>query len=201
MIGPYTQGFGIGAGLIIAIGAQNAFVLSQGIKREYHWLVPFICSLCDCLLIILGAAGVGTLIAKDPSLTRLAGWGGAAFLFFYGGKAFLSALKNNTLDTQDHAVQTLKSVIMTTLALTLLNPHVYLDTVVLLGSISSRFSGMSKTVFILGACTASISWFFCLSFAGTLLRPVFKKPGVWKILDVIIGITMWVIAISIWPTV
>lgn len=199
MFGPYIQGFGIGAGLIIAIGAQNAFVLSQGIKKQYHWLVPFICSFCDCILIVLGAVGVGTLIADDPFLTKIAGWGGAAFLFFYGFKSFRSVLQGNSMDSSDQVVQTMKNVVITTLALTLLNPHVYLDTVVLLGSISGQFSGTERMVFVMGACTASITWFFSLSFAGTLLRPVFKKPSFWIILDILIGLTMWGIAVSIWP--
>ncbi len=199
MVGSYVQGFGVGAGLIIAIGAQNAFVLSQGIKKQYQWLVPFICSLCDCILIVLGAAGIGTLIAKDPSLSRWAGWGGAIFLFFYGGRAFLSALKGDSLKNSTQVVSTLKSVVLTTFALTLLNPHVYLDTIVLLGSISGQFNGMKRAVFTFGACSASITWFFLLSFAGTRLRPLFQNPSIWKMLDIFIGITMWVIAVSIWP--
>lgn len=199
MVGPFIQGFGIGAGLIMAIGAQNAFVLSQGIKKQYQWLVPFICSLCDCVLIILGAAGMGTMIAKDPSLTRLAGWGGSIFLLVYGGKSFLSVFKKEVLENTSPVLKTWKTVVLTTLALTLLNPHVYLDTIVLLGSISSQFSGVNRYLFVWGACSASIGWFFGLSFAGTCLRPVFKRPGFWRVLDIFIGITMWTIAVSIWP--
>ncbi|MCP3872047.1 MAG: amino acid transporter [Desulfobacteraceae bacterium] len=200
MVGSYMQGFGIGAGLIIAIGAQNAFVLSQGIKKQYQWLIPFICSLCDCILIILGAVGIGTLIAKDPSLSRWAGWGGAIFLFVYGARSFLSALRGDSIKNNTTQVTlTLKSVILTTLALTLLNPHVYLDTIVLLGSISSQFNGVKRAVFTLGACSASITWFFLLSFAGTRLRPLFQNSSIWKALDIFIGVTMWAIAFSIWP--
>ena len=197
---PYVQGFGVGAGLIIAIGAQNAFVLSQGIKRQYQWLVPLICSMCDCILILAGAAGIGTLIASNPSLARISGWGGALFLFVYGIRSFISAFKTGSLEEGGSpARETFKSVVLTTLALTLLNPHVYLDTIILLGSISGQHPGMGKYAFSMGACTASIIWFFSLSFAGSLLRPVFRNPVFWKILDFFVGATMWIIACSILP--
>ena len=198
-MGVYLQGFGISAGLIMAIGAQNVFVLSQGIRRQYQWLVPFICSTCDCVLILLGAFGIGTLIASDPLLSRLAGWGGAAFLFVYGARSLLAVFKKQALEKREPVRITLKSVVLTTFALTLLNPHVYLDTLVLIGSISGQFSGEKKVLFVIGACSASIVWFFSLSLAGSLMRPMFEKPVVWKILDGCIGVIMWGIAFSIWP--
>ena len=200
MIATYIQGFGIGAGLIIVIGAQNAFVLSQGIKKEYHWLVPLICSLCDCILIIVGAAGMGVLIAEHPSLTRITGWVGAVFLAGYGTRAYVSAFSSRFLaENTEKRTRSLRNVVLTTLALTLLNPHVYLDTIVLLGSVSSRYMGTHKALFALGACSASIVWFFFLSFAGTLARPVFRNPVFWKILDLLLGTVMWFIAFAIWP--
>lgn len=196
---PFFQGFGIGAGLIIAIGAQNSFVLSQGIKREHFILIPFICSLCDALLIVAGAAGIGTYISANPEFGRYAGIGGALFLFFYGLKALRSAFNNNYLHKEKAGTTTVKSVIFTTLALSLLNPHVYLDTVVLLGTISGTFQGGSRFSFTLGACIASFTWFFALSYGGSLLEPFFKKPIAWKILDIFIWLIMWIIGYSIWP--
>ncbi len=199
MISSYMQGAGLGAGLIIAIGAQNAFVLSQGIRKQHRWLIPSICSLCDCLLILAGVAGLGTLVATNPYLSKLAGWGGATFLIIYGAKSLVMAFKNNALELDTPLDKTTKSAIITTLGLTLLNPHVYLDTVVLLGSISGQFSGTKRYIFALGACSASILWFYSLSFAGSLLQPLFKHHLSWKILDIFICLTMWTIAFSIWP--
>ncbi len=199
MVVSYFQGMGIGAGLIIAIGAQNVFVLTQGIRRQYQWIVPFICSICDCLLIIAGAAGVGAVIATNPILAKYAAWGGAIFLLWYGSCSLRSAFRTNILESGSLVRSTLKSVVVTTLALTLLNPHVYLDTVVLLGSISGQFEGMNRFAFALGACTASICWFFTLSYAGSLLQPVFRRPITWKVLDIFIWLTMWTIAFCIWP--
>ncbi len=199
MVTSYIQGVGLGAGLIIAIGAQNVFVLSQGIRKQYQWIVPFICSLCDCLLILAGTAGVGAVVAANPSLGRLAGWGGAIFLIWYGGRSLMSAFRNGKLESSSATRATMKSVILTTLALTLFNPHVYLDTIVLLGSISSQFEGANRYAFALGACSASVCWFFSLSYAGSLLQPVFKRPLTWKALDIFIWLTMWTIAFLIWP--
>ncbi len=199
MIASYIQGLGLGAGLIIAIGAQNTFVLSQGIRKQHQWIVPSICSICDCILILAGTAGVGAIISANPSLGRLAGWGGAVFLFWYGGRSLLSAFKNERLESTMAGGNTMKSAVLTTLALTLFNPHVYLDTIVLLGSISSQFEGTQRYIFALGACSASVIWFFSLSYAGSLLQPVFKRPLSWKALDIFIWLTMWAIAFSIWP--
>ncbi len=199
MVASYIQGVGIGAGLIIAIGAQNVFVLTQGIRKQYQWIVPFICSFCDCILILVGTAGMGAIISANPTLGKFAGWGGAIFLIWYGGCSLRSAFRDGRLESDNVIRKTLKSVILTTLALTLLNPHVYLDTVVLLGSISGQFEGMKRFAFALGACSASVCWFFTLSYAGSLLQPVFKRPITWKVLDIIIWLTMWILAYCIWP--
>ncbi len=196
---PFLQGFGIGAGLIIAIGAQNSFVLTQGVKKQHIFLIPFICSLCDALLILAGAAGVGTFVASKPQIAYYAGIGGALFLFWYGLKSLISAFNGTAQEKGKHVKNGVKAIIFTTLALSLLNPHVYLDTVVLLGSISGQFEGMTRFIFALGACTASFVWFFSLSYGGTLLEPLFRKPLSWKILDFSICIVMWSIALSIWP--
>ncbi len=196
----FLQGMGTGAGLIIAIGAQNAFVLAQGVRKEHNWLVAATCSLCDALLIFFGAAGVGTLVAQHPLLQEIAGWGGAIFLFLYGCRALKSAIRGGSLEMQkSHGGKTRMAVLTATLAVTLLNPHVYLDTIVLLGGISGRFEGQGRYLFALGAGTASLLWFFSLSLCGTMLAPVFKKRTAWRLLDGAVWLTMWAIAVQILP--
>ncbi len=187
----------MGGSLIVAIGAQNAFVLSQGVKKEHHILIPTICIICDMVLIMIGVAGVGTLIASNPDVKFYASWGGAIFLTWYGINSLKSAIKgsNEGLDTGNGGVG--GNVILITLGLTLLNPHVYLDTIVLMGSISGQHEGTGRYVFGLGACLASIVWFFALSFCGTMLAPIFKKKKSWQILDFLIALTMFSIALML----
>ncbi len=197
---PFFQGMGTGAGLIIAIGAQNAFVLSRGVRRENIWLVAFICSICDATLIFIGAAGVGLAVANSPVLREIAGWGGAAFLLYYGYCSMRAALKAEILDdSQQGNYSSRWAVSAATLAVTLLNPHVYLDTMVLLGSISGQFDGNGRYLFALGASSSSFLWFYSLSLGGVLLAPVFKSKNAWRVLDGLVCITMWGIAIQIMP--
>lgn len=191
----FIQGFGMGGGLIVAIGAQNAFVLSQGVRRCHYLIVPLICSLCDAILIAAGIAGIGTAVAASPFLTRMAAWGGAVFLLWYGLEAFRSALRSGSLESDTGALLSLRSVILTTFAVTLLNPHVYLDTVVLLGSLSGQFSGTERLFFGAGAMTASVTWFFSLSIGARILAPLFRRPLSWRILDGLVCATMWTIAV------
>lgn len=191
----FLQGFGTGGGLIIAIGAQNAFVLSQGIKRNYPLIIATICIVCDATLIAIGVAGVGTAVAASPLLSNLATWGGSAFLFWYGFSSLKSAIKGGSLDPSSDAIPALKPIIITTLTLTLLNPHLYLDTVVLIGSISGQFPADERFFFGAGAICASIVWFLSLSFGARLLSPIFKKELAWRILDIIICCIMWTIAV------
>lgn len=198
----YLAGIALGAGLIIAIGAQNAHVLRQGIKREYVFLVAAICSATDIFLITLGALGFGTLIGSFPRLTSLAAWTGAGFLLFYGFSAFRSARQSQSLKVEDqpegqNPSQSLKAVILLTLAVSLLNPHVYLDTFVLIGGIAAQYPAEQRIFFALGASTASVIWFFGLAYGARLLAPLFRKPIAWRILDILIGIIMWGIAISL----
>lgn len=196
----FLQGMGAGAGLIIAIGAQNAFVLTQGVKREHNWLVAAICCLCDIVLIFLGAAGIGTLVAQHQLLREIAGWGGAVFLFLYGCRALKSAIRGGHLELQEHHHGQTRLVVLTaTLAVTLLNPHVYLDTIVLLGGISGRYEGHGRYLFALGAGSASLLWFFSLSLCGAMLAPVFTKRTAWRLLDGAVWLTMWAIAVQILP--
>ena len=191
------KGMGTGAGLIIAIGAQNAFVLTQGLRRQYHWPIAGICSLFDAICITLGAAGMGVLVSQSPVLLEITKWGGALFLGWYGLNAFRSAFEDNSLKGESRGVSTLKQAVITTLAITALNPHVYLDTVVLLGSIGSQQAEGLQIWFTVGAVCASFIWFFSLSFGARWLAPLFAKPIAWRILDLTIALVMWSIALSL----
>jgi L-lysine exporter family protein LysE/ArgO len=190
------QGFGVGASLIIAIGAQNAFVLRQGLKRSHVFLTASICTICDAVLITLGVAGLGILVTANPILTLIATWGGALFLLYYGFRSFRSALKTNKLDTTSTSIKPLRirDTIATLLALSLLNPHVYLDTVVLVGSIGAHYPPNERVYFALGAMCASLVWFFSLAYGAAWLAPLFRRPMAWRVLDALVGCIMWSIA-------
>jgi len=197
MLLAFAKGMGTGAGLIIAIGAQNAFVLSQGARKNHYLVIPLICALCDALLIGAGVMGMGTLITSNPLFSKIAGIGGVAFLFVYGARAFASAFRGNQLNTEQAGVSSLKAVILTTLAVTLLNPHVYIDTVLLLGSIAGQFRAPDHLIFGAGAMTSSFVWFFTLSIGATFLAPLFRRKISWRILDSLVGVMMWTIGFSI----
>lgn len=197
MITPFIQGFGTGGGLIAAIGAQNAFVLSQGVRKNHHFLVASICIVCDVIFISAGIAGFGKAVSNMPTLSQLVTWGGAGFLIFYGFVSFRSAIRGGSMDVNERKMLTLKAAIITTLAVTLLNPHFYLDTVILLGSISSQLHGKSRLYFWVGAVSASTLWFICLSLGGQLLAPLFRKQISWRLLDSVVCLTMWTIAVSL----
>ena len=190
------RGLGLGAGLIIAIGAQNAFVLRQGLKREGRLLVALLCTCCDAGLITLGAAGFGGLIAHLPWLTRAAAWVGALFLLFYGATAFRRALHPAALPEEAPAASR-ASLAGTVLALSLLNPHVYLDTVVLIGGLSAQYPPSARGWFAGGAVAASALWFFGLAYGASLLIPLFRRLATWRVLDLLIGGIMWAIAASL----
>lgn len=193
----YIQGLSMGGGLIIAIGAQNAFVLTQGVRRNHALAVALVCIACDMVLITLGVTGVGAVVASSPVLTLAAAWGGAAFLGWYGLGAFRSAWRGGLMEADAESGETLRRTLLLTLAVTLLNPHVYLDTVVLMGSVSGRFPAPDRYGFGLGAATASTIWFLGLSLGGRLLAPVFSRPVTWRVLDVAVGLTMWTIAATL----
>lgn len=193
----FIAGLGLGASLIIAIGAQNAFVLRRSLRREHAVLVALVCTLCDWGLIVLGALGFGALVGRVPSLMAWAAWGGAAFLFVHGALAFRSALHPGSLTAEDpegRAPLGLAGAIVATLAVSLLNPHVYLDTVVLLGSVAAQYPGLSRVMFVLGAGVASAVWFFGIALGGRLLAPFFARESAWRVLDLVVGIVMWWIA-------
>lgn len=194
----YVAGFGLGAGLIIVIGAQNAYVLRQGLRRRHVGLVVAICVAIDILLIALGVGGMGALISKAPSLPGVIKWAGALFLFLYGVRAFYAAWKGpGHLETTAAGTQTALGAALTVLALSLLNPHVYLDTVVVLGAIGARYGWPANAWFALGAMSASLLWFCALGYGARLLKPIFEKDAAWRVLDALVGIIMWTIAVSL----
>lgn len=192
----YGRGLGLGASLIVALGAQNAFVLRQGLKREGRLTVAAVCAGCDALLIGLGAAGFGSVIARLPWLTSGALWLGALFLFWYGFNAFRRALHPETL-TEAAPPGSRGSLVSAALALSLLNPHVYLDTVVLIGGLSAQYAAFERVWFALGAMSASLVWFFGLAYGAALLAPLFRRPMTWRVLDTLIGVIMWSLAVSL----
>ncbi|KZB68204.1 amino acid transporter [Thalassospira lucentensis] len=194
MLLTFATGFGLGGGLIIAIGAQNAFVLGQGLRRNHPVMVAFVCALCDAVLIAAGVAGLGTLVATYPILTKAAAWGGAAFLIWYGFGALRRVFETETLSESDVRQAGWKAVLSTTLAVTLLNPHVYLDTVVMLGGIGGQFPAEERLTFALGAMSASFVWFFAIALGAAWLAPYVARPITWKIIDGVTCAVMWLVA-------
>jgi len=197
MTGIYLQGFGVSAGLIVAIGAQNAFLLSQSVRRNRPLLIAAICAMSDLLLIFLGLAGVGSAVAANALLARWAARGGAAFLVVYGFGALRSAWRGTALETSEQGPPTRRALVASTLAVTFLNPHAYLDTLVLIGSIGGQYPAAGRWLFGFGAVSASCVWFFTLALGGPFLAPIFRRPVAWRILDVTICLVMWGIAFSL----
>jgi L-lysine exporter family protein LysE/ArgO len=197
-VAPFIEGCGTGAGLIIAIGVQNAFVLKQGILKNYVFITVLVCAIIDVLLICVGVGGFGAILTSNLVLLTIARWGGAAFLVYYGFRSFRAVFKSESLKLESGQMRPdLKTTLGAVLALSLLNPHVYLDTVVLLGSIGAQFPISERLFFALGAILASFVWFFGLGYGASYLAPLFKKPISWKILDFLIGCVMWAIALSL----
>ena len=193
----FIAGLSLGFSLILAIGSQNAFVLKQGLKKEYVFIVCLICSISDALLITFGVAGFSLILTKSTWIEPVARYGGALFLLVYGAKSFWSAYRvNNGLLPSGEKITSLAVIVVTCLAFTWLNPHVYLDTVVLIGSVSTQYINQ-KIEFALGASLASFIFFFTLGYGANVLTPIFKKPKSWKILDFVIGCIMWAIAFSL----
>ena len=190
----FLSGLTLGLGLIVAIGAQNAFVLRQGLKREHVFWVCLVCALSDAVLIAAGVAGFGFIIERFPWLIEAMRYGGAAFLIAYGIRSVLAAFRSTeTLEAAASAAGSLRKAVLTCLAFTWLNPHVYLDTVVLLGSISTQF-GDARPVFVAGAMVASFAFFFSLGYGARLLRPLFASVMAWRILDGVTAMVMFAIA-------
>jgi L-lysine exporter family protein LysE/ArgO len=222
VISPVLAGIGLGLSLIVAIGAQNLFVLRQGIRREYVFIVAAICAVSDAALIVLGVSGVGLVLAAVPWLIDVVRWAGAAFLVAYGLLAARRALRPSgqalaIAETEDSASvphgpadpvrsagtatavaqrARLVPVVLTCLALTWLNPHVYLDTVFLLGTVANTH-GEDRWLFAAGAMVASVAWFFGLAFGARFLSRWLSTPRAWRILDGIIAVVMLAVAASL----
>ncbi|MEN9698424.1 MAG: hypothetical protein RL448_379 [Actinomycetota bacterium] len=199
MLNIALTGFFSGLSLIIAIGAQNAYVLRLGLMRTYVGIAVFICALSDAILIIAGTAGMGALVSQNQVLLKVISWVGAAYLLFYGVSAFWRARKPNVLLPTEQELPSKKKVVLAVIAFTWLNPHVYLDTVLLLGSIGSQFGG-DRWWFALGASIASVLWFTTLGYGSKAAARIMSRPITWRILDIFIGIVMTTIAVSLIKT-
>ncbi len=194
----FLNGLGVTAGLIMAIGAQNIHVLRTGIRREHVGLTVVTCILIDTVLIGLGVAGVGSLVQTSPTLLAVAKWGGAAFLLWYGLRSWRSVFNGSAMQIEADKVSISKrQALISVLALSLLNPHVYLDTVVLLGAIGGGFAPAGRPSFVAGAICASALWFVSLGYGATRLSRLFAKPVAWKWIDGIAGTTMLALSVSV----
>lgn len=193
----FLTGFGVSLSLILAIGAQNAFVLRQGLQQRHVGLVVAICAITDALLIGVGVAGIGWMSTQTPWITTALLYGGAAFLLFYGAKSFYAAWAGTgALQATGDVTQSWQSAALTCIAVTWLNPHMYLDTVVLIGSVSAQYPD-DGLVFWLGAAVASGTFFATLGYGARLLAPLFANPRSWLLLDIFVGCVMWSIAFSL----
>lgn len=193
---PLLAGFATTLSLIVAIGAQNAFVLRQGLRREHVLPVVLICALSDALLISSGIAGLGALITSSEFALHLARYGGALFLLTYAVIAARRAVNPAAMAPADHAPAALRSVVLTCLGFTFLNPHVYLDTVVLLGSLANQRGSDGRWIYGIGAVSASFGWFFALGFFARKLGPIFARPRAWQYLDA--GIALIMTTLGVW---
>jgi L-lysine exporter family protein LysE/ArgO len=192
-----ASGLGFGLSLIVAIGAQNAFVLRQGLLRQHVLPVVAVCAVSDAVLIVAGIAGLGSLLDLAPWLVDVMRIAGAAFLLTYAALAARRAWRPGAIDARtDGAGGALWPVLSTAVALTWLNPHVYLDTVVLLGSVAGTH-GDERWWFGLGAVVGSVVWFTALGFGARLLQPVFVRPSAWRVLDAVIAVVMVAIAVTL----
>lgn len=188
----YFNGLLVTAGLIMAIGAQNAFVLAQSLRREHHLPVAALCILCDALLISLGVFGLAALLASNPLLLEITRWGGVAFLLWYGTLALRRAARPQALQSAVTQPRSLRAVLLAALAVTLLNPHVYLDTVLLIGTLGAQQP--EPGAYTLGAASASTLWFMALALGGAWLAPWLARPLTWRLIDLGVAAMMFAIA-------
>lgn len=191
----FVQGLTLSLGLIVAIGAQNAFVLRQGLRREHVGSVVAFCALADAVLISAGVMGMAQALGERPDVARVLALAGAVFLAVYGWQALRRARQPHQLRAANGgAGLSLAGALSQAAAFTLLNPHVYLDTVLLVGSIGAQQPAALRPWFVTGACVASLTWFSLLGFGARWLAPWFARPRAWQLLDGLIGLTMWVLA-------
>lgn len=189
------EGFLLSATLIIAIGAQNAFVLKKGLLKEHQFLTAALCSAIDAFLIILGALGLGSFFNKAPKVLIVVTFMGGVFLAFYGIKSFLSAITASSyIQSNENKSSNLKMTVLSILALSLLNPHVYIDTVILLGGLSAKYPFYERISFVIGAFSASFIWFFSLSYGAAYLSKLFQSKKTWQVLDFSISLLMFFIS-------
>ncbi|MDA7965132.1 LysE/ArgO family amino acid transporter [Ruegeria sp.] len=189
-------GFALGFSLILAIGAQNAFVLRQGLRREHVFALCLTCALSDAILIAAGVAGFGALAQAAPWFEPVMRFGGAVFLTWYGLRSLASAWRGGAaMEVGGGQKTSIRAALLTVMAFTWLNPHVYLDTVVLIGSISAQYD--DRLGFALGAMTSSFVFFFSLGYGARILTPYFTRPRAWQVLDVVIGLVMLGIALKL----
>lgn len=194
-----VEGYFLGLSLIMAIGAQNAFVLKQGLKRQYLLMTALTCSIADAFLITLGVTGIGALITESPILMDFMRWGGAVFLTYYGLKSFWSVFHPHILveALESPIQQNVKTTLLALLGFTFLNPHTYIDTFLLLGTVGAEYPAPERWSFIGGTLLASFTWFFSLTYGASKLTPLFKNPRAWQILDSIMGCVMIAIAFKL----
>ncbi|EGH21188.1 MULTISPECIES: LysE/ArgO family amino acid transporter [Pseudomonas syringae group genomosp. 2] len=192
----YLNGLLIAAGLIMAIGTQNAFVLAQGLRREHHVPVALLCIVCDAILVAAGVFGLANVLAQNPTLLAVARWGGVIFLSWYGLQALRRACSRQSLE-HSTAVgkRSLRTVLLSALAVTLLNPHVYLDTVLLIGSLGAQQD--VPGAYVGGAASASLLWFSSLALGAAWLAPWLARPATWRMLDVMIAVMMFSVAFQL----
>lgn len=194
------NGAAISAALIIAIGSQNAFVLKCGLSKNNVFVVCAICFVCDFILMSVGVMGLGSVIASNAIFAAFLACAGAVFLFLYGCRSFNAAFRSvGTLSDSANtdSGQTARTVAVTALAMSLLNPHVYLDTVVIIGGIAGTLGNYDKMLFLMGALMASFLWFFSLGYGARVMLPLFRKPLAWRCLELGIGCTMWLISLNL----
>lgn len=194
---PFLSGFALSAALIMAIGAQNLFVLRQGLRGEHVGPLVLFFGLSDALLIAAGVAGVGAFLSAAPQLTTILALGGAVFLAWYGIAALRRMVRPGAMAVGAGEGLTLGRALAVGAAFTFLNPHVYLDTVLLMGAAGSAQPDALRPSFVLGAATASFVWFAALGYGARLLQPVFARPGAWRVLDALVGVVMLTLAASL----
>lgn len=197
MILPFLVGIGSGLSLIVAIGAQNAFVLRQGVRREHVLPVVLICGLTDGALELLGVAGIGLVVERAPVVLEVIRWGGVAFLLWYAASAARRALRPQVLLAGSGGGDSLRRTVLACLAITYLNPHVYLDTMVLMGSIGNAQGSPERWWFVAGGALASLAWFFVLGYGARALSRFFATPRSWRVLDGVVAAMMLVIALRL----
>ncbi|MCD5993387.1 amino acid transporter [Pseudomonas sp. CDFA 602] len=192
----YLNGLLVALGLIMAIGTQNAFVLAQSLRREHHLQVAMLCIVCDALLVAAGVFGLANVLVHSPTLLAIARWGGVVFLLWYGIQALRRACSAQSLEQGKTAgMRSRRAVLLSALAVTLLNPHVYLDTVLLIGSLGAQQT--EPGAYVAGAASGSLLWFSCLALGAAWLAPWLARPATWRVLDVMVAVMMFGVALQL----